>query len=304
MQSASFTETGVAIHRGLLASEPGLLDAVRAAHDARWPARDRVLDGWRRDASVRQLATHPAVLEVVESTYGRRPIPFQTLNFRRGTGQPLHADVIHFDSVPTGWVCAAWIALEDVADDQGPVEYVPGSHRDDISRNYLTTRSGAFDNDAYEAAVAQHVGDRQRARFTASAGDVLIWHGALLHGGSPVLDSTSTRWSQVTHYFLDGFAYVTPQRAPTGAGGHFVRDPLIDISTGRRVRHRLDGAPARLWRHAHGRTTLLGVDDPSPPVAARLASAARGIRRRVAWWSEPARDALRERLLTPRAPAG
>ena len=301
MGSPSFADTGVAIHRGLLTTAATLLDGVRAAHDTRWPTQDRVLDGWRRDPRVRALATHPAVLDAVESVYGRSPIPFQTLNFRRGTGQPLHADLIHFDSVPTGWVCAAWVALEDIDDDQGPVEYVPGSHLEDFSRVHLAERTGRFDNARYEDAVARHVGDRPRARFTASAGDVLIWHGALLHGGAPVVDPASTRWSQVTHYFLDGFAYVTPQRSPAGSDDFFVRDPLVDISTGRPVGHTLDGAPARLWRRAHDRTTLLRAADPPPPVPARVASTVRGARRRVAWWTEPARDALRDHLRGRRA---
>ena len=300
METPSFAATGVAIHRGLLAPERGLLDAVRAAHDARWPAADRVLDGWRRDPAIRALATQPAVLAAVRSAYGRRPIPFQTLNFRRGTGQPLHADLIHFDSVPTGWVCAAWVALEDIGDDQGPVEYVPGSQLDDFSARYLASGPRPFDGADYERAVDGHVGTAPRARFTAAAGDVLIWHGALLHGGAAVHDPTSTRWSQVTHYFLDGFAYITPQRSPVGPDEHYVRDPLVDITTGRTVRHALDGAPARLWRHRGDRTTLLRATDPPPPAPARIASAARGVRRRVAWLSAPTRDVLRQRVRTRR----
>lgn len=301
MGSTTFAATGAEIHRGLLAAETTLLEGVRAAHASRWPTADRVLDGWRSDDRVRALATHRAVLAAVESVYGRRPIPFQTLNFRRGTGQPLHADLIHFDSVPSGWVCAAWVALEDITDDQGPVEYVPGSHLDGFSRSYLANLTDAFDNAAYEHAVARHVDGRARSRFTASAGDVLIWHGALLHGGAPVEATASTRWSQVTHYFLDGFAYITPQRSPAGRDGYFVRDPLIDIATGRPVRHTLDGAPARLWRHADARTTLLRPTDPSPPLVSRLVSAARGARRRLAWRTQPARDAVRRRTHAWRA---
>ena len=46
--------------------------------------------------------------------------------------------------------------------------------------------------------------------FLPKAGEIIIWHGNLLHGGSKVLDNSLTRLSQVTHYFFEGCAYMTP----------------------------------------------------------------------------------------------
>ncbi len=89
----------------------------------------RLQDGWRMSENVKRIALFPAVLALLDSLYGRRPRPFQTLNFTRGTEQTVHADSIHFNSEPFGFMCGVWIALEDVGPAQGPLLVHPGSQR-------------------------------------------------------------------------------------------------------------------------------------------------------------------------------
>ena len=76
--------------------------------------------------AVRRLATAPRILELL---CGRGPIPFQTLNFWRGSQQATHSDAYHFHSLPTHFVAGVWVAFEDVDDGNGPLHYYPGSHR-------------------------------------------------------------------------------------------------------------------------------------------------------------------------------
>lgn len=45
----------------------------------------RIHNAWEYNEFVRKVAVSPAVLEKLEVLYRRRPIPFQTLNFRVGT---------------------------------------------------------------------------------------------------------------------------------------------------------------------------------------------------------------------------
>ncbi|MBV9300487.1 MAG: hypothetical protein JOY62_07475 [Acidobacteriaceae bacterium] len=40
-----------------------------------------------------------------------------------------------------------------------------------------------------------------KSAFLGSAGDTLLWHAQLLHGGITILDKTRTRKSLVTHYW-------------------------------------------------------------------------------------------------------
>ncbi len=45
---------------------------------------------------------------------------------------------------------------------------------------------------------------------TIKKGQAFIWAANLLHGGSPQLDRSRTRASQVTHFFFEGCRYYTP----------------------------------------------------------------------------------------------
>jgi len=122
--------------------------------------------------------------------------------------------------------------------ESGPLIYFPGSHR----LPYLSARSLGLDRDAvmaephpqrffepvWQQAVSEHPFDKQE--FLPKRGELLIWHANLLHGGKPVQDRSSRRWSQVIHYFFSDCLYTTPLRsfAPNG-GGTFLRNPF-DIS--------------------------------------------------------------------------
>lgn len=273
-----FAASGVAVFRSLV--EPELCREVRVALEPefdRHPGADRLMDMWRRHSPVREVARHPAVMELLSELYGRRPIPFQTLDFRHGTEQRLHADSVHFDSLPPGLMCGVWVALEDVGEDQGPLTYVPGSHlRPRVDPAAARGRGGRFDYERYEDLEAERVRGMATERFLAHAGDALVWAADLVHGGAPRTDPTSTRWSQVTHYFFEGATYVTPMLGDPVTGTHHVREPLIDIATGGTVTHRVDGAPARIMRLAGGRSRVLGPDDPRPGPLTRAVSATRG----------------------------
>ena len=50
----------------------------------------RIQDGWKQIEEVRQLATNKNVLAALEQLFGRRALPFQTLNLPIGTGQLAH----------------------------------------------------------------------------------------------------------------------------------------------------------------------------------------------------------------------
>ena len=49
-----------------------------------------------------------------------------------------------------------------------------------------------------------------REKFIAKKGEILVWHANLLHGGGKVINTSLTRWSQVTHYYFKNCGYFTP----------------------------------------------------------------------------------------------
>lgn len=274
--------------------------AARSAGEAeyarRGPGTDRVTDAWRWRPGTRALATDPATMDLVTFLLGRRAVPFQTLTFRVGTEQRVHADTIHFDTLPAGFTCGVWVALEDVADDQGPLVVHPGSHR--VPPSYpedlgLAPGGGptGFDRPRYEDAVAAQVADLPARRLTVAQGTAVVWAADLVHGGAPVDQQGSTRWSQVTHFFGSGCVYVTPQRSHRDEGRYAVRDPLVNVATGRP-----EPQPPDVWefvRTPDRLTRVLPVGEAPVSAAERATSRVVGLARRAKWHAASVRDRLR-----------
>lgn len=226
---------------------PALCDRIvaeTAGHFAR-PGVTRVHEAWRRSPAVRELATHPVLLEALTLAYGRRPFPFQSLNFMRGSQQDTHADALHFHAEPPLFMCGAWLALEDVAAGSGPLRYYPGSHRLPV----LTMQeAGAGDakvtttnyNDTYGPAMAERLkqGGFEARHALLKKGQIAIWAANLAHGGSPILDPGSTRQSVVVHYYFENCVYYTPMLSTPAK--RYVRLPA-NIATGGWVWPRRDG---------------------------------------------------------------
>ena len=175
--------------------------------------RRRIQDAWKVNDNVKALALAPPVLGLLEDLYGRKPLPFQTLDFLKGTEQAAHSDAIHFSTIPEGYMCGVWVALEDVDMDNGPVVFYPGSHRLPFVRMAdagLEANESSYGD--YERHIEQLIHrDGLEPRFaTIEKGQALVWAANLLHGGAPQPDRTRSRHSQVTHYFFEDCRYWAP----------------------------------------------------------------------------------------------
>src|SRR5690606_38629583 len=143
------------------------------------------------------------ILDVMDFLLGKRMRVFQSINFLTGSEQAAHSDSIHMTTHPLGYMTAAWIALEPMTPDNGPLIYYPGSHK----LPYLLT--GSYDPGGarstigeeayarYEEAVQKAVdaGHFERVELLARPGDVLIWHANLLHGGKKMNTPRASRKS-------------------------------------------------------------------------------------------------------------
>jgi len=258
--------------------EPRLLDAIVAEYgrlfdpQARFDAPEyvvkllkqdtnRIQDAWWVSKPVKKLAADDRILGLLELLYGRKPIPFQTLNFVRGTEQATHSDAIHFSSLPAGFMCGVWVALEDITERNGPLNYYPGSHQ--IPELKLEQFGvWAPDNELgvgphyprYEDFVRAVTTARrlELKRLTCRKGTALIWASNLLHGGCPILQPGTTRYSQVTHYYFERCLYYTPILSNSVLGEYRLKD-LLDLRTGRPLKQTINGEEIDLYELPNGR---------------------------------------------------
>lgn len=186
----------------------------------------RVQDAWKQVEEVRQLARNPRIAQALEELLGRKPLPFQTLNFPVGTRQWAHSDTIHFNSIPASYMVGVWVALEDIDDDNGPLVYYPGSHKlREYSMQDFGLEPGYGNYKHYEARIQELIKAQALTPEygTIKKGEALIWHANLLHGGAPQKDLTRSRHSQVTHFYFEDCRYYTPMNST--ADKPFFRDP-------------------------------------------------------------------------------
>ena len=111
--------------------------------------------------------------------------------------------------------CAVWMAMDDIDPDSGPFQLVPGSHKWACLRQHLVKQliiPEQRDTGGHHWAVAAeyHVNkaveryieetSSQIETFHAKKGDILIWHGKLMHRGSIPNNKDLTRPAMIAHY--------------------------------------------------------------------------------------------------------
>lgn len=160
---------------------------------------------------LRDIAHNESLKSLLSFVLGRKVIPFQTINFVKGSEQRAHSDFIHMTTHPKGNLIAAWIALEDIGPDCGPLVYYPGSHKLPYLLNTDYDHGGntfLIGDDAYlryENEVQERIRENhlEPVEFHPKKGDVLIWHANLLHGGRAIHNEELTRKSMVIHFYAE-----------------------------------------------------------------------------------------------------
>ena len=185
-------------------------------------------DAWKLSNEVRLIATGETILSTLRKLYAREPIPFQTLNFLKPTEQRAHSDTVHFNTLPHGFMCGVWVALEDVDAENGPLFYYPGSQRLPVYHMHeLQLQPGYGSYRQYEDKIEAilQASPYRPSQAHLKKGQALIWSHNIFHGGSKLIDRSRTRLSQVTHFYFPGCIYYTPM----------LSDPLQNRWTLRRV---------------------------------------------------------------------
>ena len=174
----------------------------------------KALDIHMFSADMRELMFANRVRRFLNILFECQPYASQSLGFLRGSAQESHQDSAYVAYTVPRQFAASWIALEDVTANAGELFYYPGSHNlpDYLYGKRYKSASEARRNNYPAQALSQEIREHvasldsraaemgiSREAFMAKAGDVLIWHADLAHGGLPV-SSDVTRKSLVTHY--------------------------------------------------------------------------------------------------------
>jgi hypothetical protein len=191
------SELDEAIETGELTYRIGSSDRIHGAHE--------------KLPSARAVWLYPPVIEFLENYFMDTACACQTLTYVNGSEQGAHQDSIHLTPYPSGFMCGVWVALQDVRENSGELFVYPGSHRSGSIR-VRDLGLSKVENDDYsqyykfDAAINDLIEKEgyQRLVYRPKAGQILVWHENLIHGGSPRLDMDRARLSVVSHYFAKG----------------------------------------------------------------------------------------------------
>ncbi len=197
----------------------------------------RIVEAWKFSKSVGMLALNNQILKTLKMLYDKDSIAFSTLNFIRGTEQPMHSDYMHFSSVPEKYLAGAWIALENANKYNGALAVVPGSHKFPIvDFNVLNCKKPDSIQSLEKCYRIYEDYVRSIIKITKSKikpiyikkGQAIIWSANLLHGGTKHINKNKTRKSQVVHYHFKGCSkYYNPGFSVPSEGDYAIRE--LDI---------------------------------------------------------------------------
>lgn len=182
---------------------PGLSDLPRQAHPgdplSRYP---RLMNPHRHpDTEVGPLALayllDPRLAPILQTLLGEEPLGAQTMFYFKppgARGQELHQDNFYLRVSP-GTCLAAWLAVDDVDEENGGMQVVPGTHRDEIACPEEADLSVSFSKDFVPVPAG-----KAAVHANMRAGDVLLFGGSLIHGSTPNTSRERFRRSLIAHY--------------------------------------------------------------------------------------------------------
>lgn len=179
--------------------------------DLKFRYGNKIMFAYKKIDILKKIAVETKLNELLSSLLKDDAKLFQSINFIKGSEQKTHSDSIHMTTFPLGGLLGVWIALEDIEHDNGPLHYYPGSHKlpyflnkdyDNEGNFFLTGNKGYSE---YEKMIDTKIIEYglEKKVFTAKAGDMLIWHANLFHGGEIHQNSSKTRKSVVFHYYAN-----------------------------------------------------------------------------------------------------
>jgi ectoine hydroxylase-related dioxygenase (phytanoyl-CoA dioxygenase family) len=144
----------------------------------------------------RELMLDSRILDVVQVLIGPALGAQSMFYFKPpgARGQALHQDNTFLRAEPETCL-AAWIAIDDVDEANGGLKVVPGSHRTELICPEPADLTESFSN--AEVPVPDGM---SKVQTKMKAGDVLFFHGSVVHGSRPNSTTDRFRRALIFHY--------------------------------------------------------------------------------------------------------
>jgi phytanoyl-CoA hydroxylase len=145
----------------------------------------------------RRLMTDRRIFDVATDLIGPAYGAQSMFYFKPPTarGQALHQDNLFLQAHPETCL-AAWIAIDDCDAENGGLVVIPGSHEIQI----LCPDDAADPEESFTAATIPVPPGTTRVQTEMKAGDVLFFHGSLVHGSRANRSAHRFRRSLIFHY--------------------------------------------------------------------------------------------------------
>ena len=170
---------------------------------------------WKGQA-FQDLMLDPRMLHLIQHFIGGKPLLFADQIFmkppRFGSPKPYHQDNAYFRCSPSDQLITAWIAMDDVDEENGCLRYISGSHLEGILPHH------SLEVEHNLSPAAELVDLKRESLAIASKGSVIFHHTETLHTSH---QNRSDRWRRgyASHWCTE---HVQSENQ-TLAEGHFRR---------------------------------------------------------------------------------
>ena len=220
---------------GVVLLERFMPDKLLDEYAEEWRANAPDKGGWpdctpyMRYPALRRLVCDPYLADILQRLIGEPAGVHLNLTGWRSTERDWHADSYLNEAEVGDFYAAVWFALDDIHADAGPFQYVPGSHRwrqvtrdkigqhVDLNDPTWPKQSEQILSPLFEQEIRERGG--HVVTYLPKKGDVLVWHGRLLHRGSKPNVPNMERRALIAHYSGVNHRSAMPKAYRDDAGG-------------------------------------------------------------------------------------
>lgn len=243
--SLDWNEDGFVIKKNFIPEE------LMQAYEECWLANNATRPGgwpdctpYRRHPEVMNILTYKRMADTMEELIGEPAGVHLNLTGWITTRRNWHQDTYLNPHHVGDYYAAVWIALETIHPDSGPFQFVRGSHKWFVlTREKILSALSPQERDhrwpKYSERVLTPLFEEEIEKRNAEVitylperGDVLFWHGRLLHRGSVPNDPGMERRSLIAHYSGINHRQDMPRAIQhNGAGWYFPIDDGIQYES-------------------------------------------------------------------------